>query len=58
VPRVGGEPGGTSMPLEAGGEPCKHLVWVDEDKKKEASEDLEKTAYCDYQGLVEAASGN
>ena len=27
TPRVGGEPGGAAMPAQAGGSPCKHLVW-------------------------------
>lgn len=36
-PRQGGEPGGVPLPEEAGGEPCKHMVWVDveEDEPKE-----------------------
>lgn len=29
TPREGGEPGGTPLPEESGGQPCKHLVWVD-----------------------------
>ena len=41
-PREGGEPEGVSMDSLIGGEPCKHLVWVEiEDNNKEASgEDL------------------
>jgi hypothetical protein len=37
TPREGGEPGGAPLPEEAGGEPCKHLTWVDveEDEPKE-----------------------
>lgn len=33
VPREGGEPGGTPLPELAGGQPCKHLVWVQETEK-------------------------
>lgn len=40
LPREGGEPGGSPLPEEAGGLPCKHLIWV-EVTEKEASEDLE-----------------
>lgn len=37
IPREHGEPGGAPLPEEAGGEPCKHLVWkeVEEDEPKE-----------------------
>lgn len=38
TPRQNGEPGGTPLPEEAGGQPCKHLVWVD----VEEEEPLEK----------------
>jgi len=30
LPRQGGEPGGAPMPEIAGGEPCKHITYVDE----------------------------
>ena len=30
LPRQGGEPGGAPLPEIAGGEPCKHLIDVDE----------------------------
>lgn len=30
LPRAGGEPGGAPLPEIAGGEPCKHLTYVDE----------------------------
>jgi hypothetical protein len=29
LPRAGGEPGGAPLPEIAGGEPCKHLVYVE-----------------------------
>lgn len=29
LPRVGGEPGGAPLPEIAGGEPCKHITYVD-----------------------------
>ena len=41
VPRAKGEPGGAPMPNIAGGEPCKHLIWVEEEKEKTASEEVE-----------------
>lgn len=37
IPREGGEPEGAPLPSEAGGEPCKHLVWVADDKEKTAA---------------------
>lgn len=37
IPREGGEPGGTPLPEEAGGQPCKHLVWEHVDHEKIAS---------------------
>ena len=30
TPREGGEPAGAPLPEEAGGAPCKHLVWEDQ----------------------------
>ena len=39
LPREGGEPGGSPLPEEAGGSPCKHLKW-DEVTEKEASEEV------------------
>lgn len=41
LPREGGEPGGSPLPDEAGGLPCKHLTW-DEVTVKEASEEMEQ----------------
>ena len=38
TPREGGEPGGNPLPEEAGGAPCKHMVWED------VPEEVEKTA--------------
>jgi hypothetical protein len=38
LPRENGEPGGSPLPEEAGGMPCKHLTW-EEVEVKEASED-------------------
>lgn len=35
VAREGGEPEAAPMPEEAGGEPCKHLVYVDESSGSE-----------------------
>lgn len=35
TPREGGMPGGAAIPAEAGGLPCKYLVW--ESKEKTAS---------------------
>ena len=33
IPRENGEPGGAPLPELAGGEPCKHLVWKDEEEE-------------------------
>ena len=33
VPREGGLPGGSPLPEEAGGAPCKYLTWKDEEEK-------------------------
>ena len=35
IPRDGGEPTAKHLPELAGGEPCKHLTWVDEDRPVE-----------------------
>lgn len=42
VPREGGEPGGAPMPEVAGGQPCKHLSWEEQEvpMTKEAAEEL------------------
>lgn len=40
LPRVGGEPGGAAMPEVAGGEPCRHLEYVEEARFDNA-EDLD-----------------
>jgi hypothetical protein len=42
MPREGGEPGGTPLPFIAGGLSCKHLVWEDKPKSKEAGESAEE----------------
>ena len=44
TPRKDGEPGGVPMPNVAGGLPCKHLVWTDEEEKEKTSEPLVKIA--------------
>jgi hypothetical protein len=36
VPRVDGEPTNPSLPEEAGGLPCKYLVWVEQELEKAA----------------------
>ena len=33
IPREGGLPGGAPIPKEAGGQPCKHLVWEEAQTK-------------------------
>lgn len=38
TPREGGEPGGAPLPEVAGGEPCQHLIWVEEPMEKVASD--------------------
>jgi Fe-S-cluster containining protein len=42
IPRVDGEPTSPSLPAEAGGLPCKHLIWVEVEKEKTA--EVEKVA--------------
>lgn len=43
-PREGGEPEATSMDVLAGGEPCKHLVWVIvPDREEKTAENEEDT---------------
>jgi len=46
IPREHGEPGGVPLPEEAGGSPCKHLVWVE----REVEGEKEKTAASVYDG--------
>lgn len=36
TPREKGEPGGAPLPEIAGGAPCKHLEWVDEEEEEPA----------------------
>jgi hypothetical protein len=31
LPRENGEPGGAALPVEAGGMPCRYLVWSEEE---------------------------
>lgn len=39
-PREGGEPEGKSLDSMIGGEPCRHLVWVEITTKEAAGEDV------------------
>ena len=54
TPREGGEPGGTPMPNVAGGEPCRHLIWVYREVEKTASTDcaVEQPTNCSICDLV------
>lgn len=52
TPRAGGVPGGASIPAEAGGLPCKYLVW--ESKEKTASVDNSRQNWND---VIMAAIG-
>ena len=36
VPRLDGEPTNPALPAEAGGLPCRHLIWVDAEVEKTA----------------------
>jgi hypothetical protein len=38
LPRLGGEPGGAPMPEIAGGEPCKHILYIGVDPAQPGSE--------------------
>lgn len=40
IPRENGESGGAPIPAEAGGEPCKHLVWEPVMEKKASDENI------------------
>jgi len=57
VPREGGKPGGTPLPEEAGGEPCKHIVY-EEVTIKEAAEDEEIADQGDAIRELEEALGH
>jgi hypothetical protein len=57
TPRENGEPGGAPMPSLAGGKPCKHLVWEEESKEKEASEPPSSTPSTDFTSLVGGFGG-
>ena len=50
IPREGGEPGGAAMPALAGGEPCKHLTFVEEDMDQQKTAAAAATA---LRGLYE-----
>lgn len=50
TPREGGLPGGAPLPAEAGGQPCKYLVWEEVDV-------LEKGAGVDRELLIKEAQG-
>jgi Fe-S-cluster containining protein len=52
IPREHGEPGGVPMPEEAGGTPCKYLVY--EEREAEEKEKTAASVYDGYQQLAEA----
>lgn len=57
-PREGGEPEGTSLDSYAGGLPCKHLVWVEEEDQEKIAEDEAPSITCAlYEALMPSLVG-